>query len=137
MGATIRSVEYYLTTVHDRPGGAYELLSSLATEEVNLLAFSAVPIGPENTQLILFPQRPQTLVRAAGKTGMVLTGPQHAFLIQGDDRLGALVDIHRKLCDARINIYASSGVTDGKGGYGYVIYVRGDDHEQAKRVLDV
>jgi hypothetical protein len=137
MGATIKSVEYYLTTARDRPGEAYELLSKLASEEVNLLAFNAVPVGPEHTQLTLFPEHSQKLMRTAGKVGIALTGPHHAFLIQGDDQLGALVDIHRKLYDAHINIYASTGVTDGRGGYGYVIYTRGDDHEQAKRVLDV
>lgn len=137
MGVTIRSVDYYLTTLRDRPGEAYELLARLASEEVNLLAFNAIPTGPEHTQLTLFPENSDTLVVAAERVGIPLSGPQQAFLIQGDDRLGALVEIHRKLYDARINIYASTGVTDGSGHYGYVLFVRHDDHEQAKRVLNL
>ena len=77
------------------------------------------------------------LTRAAEKTGLILTGPQRAFLIQGDDRLGALVDLHRKLSDGRINVYASSGVTDGRGGYGYVLYVRSEHYEGAAAALGV
>jgi hypothetical protein len=56
-------------------------------------------------------------------------------LIQGDDHLGALAEIHRRLLDARVNIYASTGVTDGDGHYGYVIYVKEEDHQAAARAL--
>jgi hypothetical protein len=122
MGVTIKSMEYYVTTVHDEPGQAYAMLSKCASAEVNLLAFSATPISAEYTQLTLFPEHPEDLVRLAEKTGVPLVGPHRAFLIQGDDQLGALIDM---------------GVTDGKGGYGYVLFVKGDDHEQARSVLGV
>jgi len=137
MPATIRRVEYFYTMVKDRPGEAYGLLSKLATADVNLLAFNAIPIGPEQTQLVLFPESVELLGRAAQRTGLVLTGPQRAFLIQGDDRLGAIAEIHRKLFDAHINVYASSGVTDGRGGYGYVLYVRPEAFQTAADVLGV
>jgi hypothetical protein len=65
----------------------------------------------------------------------VLTGPHCAFLIQGDDRLGELAEIHLGLFEAGINVYASSGVTDGRGSYGYVVHVRKEDHDNASRVL--
>jgi hypothetical protein len=135
MCARIRTVDYFYATVEDRPGQACQLLSQLASAEVNLLAFSAVPTGPEHTQLVLFPENMAALARAAEESGFTITGPQRAFLIQGDDRLGALAEIHQKLCDAHINVYASTGVTDGKGGYGYVIYVRPDDIDTAANVL--
>jgi hypothetical protein len=135
MSAKIRTVEYFYATVEDRPGEACKLLSQLASADVNLLAFSAVPTGPEHTQLVLFPESVPGLARAAEAGGFMITGPQRAFLIQGDDRLGALAEIHQQLCDANINVYASTGVTDGQGGYGYVLYVRPDDFEAAARVL--
>jgi hypothetical protein len=137
MAVTVRRVEYYHTEVKDRPGEAYALLSRLASQEVNLLAFSAVPTGPENTQLVLFPQDVERLARVAAQMDLVLIGPHHAFLIQGDDQLGALADLHHRLADARINIYASSGVTDGRGGYGYVLYVRPESYDSAANVLGV
>jgi hypothetical protein len=98
-------------------------------------AFSAVPVGPEYTQLQLFPESPERLTRLAGRTGFALTGPQRAFLIQGDDQLEAIADIHAKLFDAQINVYASNGVTDGRGGYGYILYVRPEHFDAAARVL--
>jgi hypothetical protein len=137
MTMNIRRVEYFHATVKDLPGEAYKLLAQLATAEVNLLAFNAVPVGPEQTQLVIFPESVESLARAAERTGLIMTGPQRAFLIQGDDRLGALVDLHRKLSDASINVYASSGVTDGRGGYGYVLYVRSEHYEDAAVALGV
>ena len=61
----------------------------------------------------------------------------HALLIQGDDELGALAGIHQKLYEADNNVYASSGVTDGSGSYGYLIYVKEDDFERAAATLGV
>ena len=47
-------------------------LSQLAAADVNLLAFNAVPIGPEYTQLVLFPEQPSKLVHAAERAGKLL-----------------------------------------------------------------
>jgi len=136
MALTIRRAAYYYTTVHDRPGEAYRLLSHLAAREVNLLAFNAVPMGTTHTQLVLFPENEQQLIEAAEKTGLVLTGPQHALLVQGDDELGAISDVHGVLYDRGINVYASNGVTDGKGSFGYLVYVTAEDFERAAEALE-
>ncbi len=137
MSATIRRVEYFYATVKDEPGAAYSLLSALAETGVNLLAFSAIPSGPAGTQLVLFPESPGQLSRSAAKTGLSLDGPEHAILVQGDDRLGALLDLHRRLFEAKINVYASHGVTDGKGHFGYVVYLRSARIEDAARALGI
>jgi len=135
--ANVKRVDYFYATVTDRPGEAYKLLSQLASAEVNLHAFSIVPIGAEATQLVLFPENVARLARAAEEAGLVLAGPQRAFLITGDDELGALVGVHRKLFDSQVNIYASNGVTDGGKGYGYIVYVRPEEFDHAAQVLGV
>jgi len=135
MGMKIQRIEYYYAMVADQPGAAYHLLSQLAGAAVNLLAFNAIPIGPAHTQLVLFPEDPVLLVKAAEIAKLTLLGPHHAFLIRGDDELGALADLHRKLADADVNVFASSGVTDGSGGYGYVVYVRPEHYEAAAKAL--
>jgi len=62
---------------------------------------------------------------------LVLDGPHPALLVQGDDALGALADLHMKLADARVNVYASTGLADGKGCFGYIIYVRPEEFDRA------
>lgn len=137
MAYQIRRVDYYYTTVKDQPGEAYQILNELAKQGVNLLAFTAVPIGPTTTQMALFPEQGSRLQAVATRAGMALDGPHRALLVQGDDRMGALAEIHEKLLRARVNVYASTAVTDGKGCFGYLIYVRQEDYDRAASSLEV
>jgi len=36
-----------------------------------------------------------------------------------------------RLSDARVNVYASTGVADGRGSFGYIIYVRPEEYDRA------
>lgn len=137
MAFNIRRADYFYAAVEDTPGAAYKLLSQLAELGINLLAFTAVPVGPMRTQLTLFPADTGKFKSAASNAKLELDGPHRALLAQGDDELGALADIHERLYEAGVNVYASSGVTDGKGSYGYVIYVRPEEYEQAVSALAV
>lgn len=137
MAYIIRQVDYFYTTVEDRPGEAYKVLSGLADSGVNLLAFTAFPIGPLRTQLALFPEDTATLRATAAKIGMQIDGPLSALLVQGDSEMGALVQIHETLYEAGVNVYGSTGVTDGKGSYGYIVYLRPDDCERAAAALGI
>jgi len=137
MAFKIRRVDYFYATVKDQPGEAYKLLSILTGLGINVLAITAVPFGPMITQLTIFPEDTGKLRSEAQKFGLHLDGPQPALLVQGDDKLGALAEVHMKLFEANVNVYASSGVADGKGSYGYIIYVRPDDYERAVAALKV
>jgi len=133
----IKRVEYFYTAVSDRPGEAYKLLSQLAAQGINLLAFTAIPIGPARTQLTLFPEDGLTLRDAARKAGLRLDGPHPALLVQGQDEIGSLAGIHSRLYEANVNVYAASGVADGRGGFGYLIYVRPEDFDRAASALQI
>jgi hypothetical protein len=137
MGFNIRRVEYFYSTVKDEPGEGYKLLSMLAEMGINLLAFTAVPVGPMRTQLTIFPEDAAQMSDKARNAGIPLDGPHPALLVQGDDRLGAFADIHVKLYKAKVNVYAASGVTDGRGSYGYILYVRPEEFDQAARALNI
>jgi len=135
MAFTIRSVEYYYANIRDELGTAYRVLSQLAELGVNLLAFTAVPSGPSLAQFALFPEDANKLVARARAAGLPLDGPYRALLVQGDDELGALAGVHERLVEAGVDIYASSGVTDGRGSFGYVVYVREEQFEKAANAL--
>jgi hypothetical protein len=133
----VRRAEYFYTTVADEPGEALKLLTLLAEKGISLLAFTAVPVGPNRTQLTIFPDDVAKAVSEAEKVQLPLDGPYAALLVQGKDALGALAAVHAKLYEAKVNVYASSGVADGRGGYGYVIYVRGQDYDASLKALGV
>lgn len=135
MSLAVRTLDYFYIRVEDQAGRAYQLLEKLASEEINLLAFSAVPFGNGRCELTIFPDSTARFRDVAQRLGWTISNPQHAFLIQGDDRLGALADIHHQLLEANVNIYASTGVTDGQGHYGYIIYVKDEDFPIAAKAL--
>lgn len=137
MSFQLKKVEYFYTSIVDQPGEAYQLLSRLKSIGVNLLAFTAIPVGPTRTQLTMFPEDAARLQTAAKNAGFKLDGPYSALLVQGDDELGALTDIHAKLYQAGVNVYASSGVTDGKGSFGYLLYLKEEDLDKALHSLDI
>lgn len=135
MSYQIRKVDYYYTSVKDQPGAGYRILSQLAELGINLLAFTAVPTGPFHTQLSIFPDDSRQLRTEAEKIGLALEGPHPSLLVSGDDQLGAFAEIHLKLFEANINVYSASGVTDGKGCFGYILYLRPDDIQRAEQAL--
>ena len=137
MAFKIRKVDYFYCSVVDQPGEAYKLLSQLVQVGINLLAFTAIPVGPNRTQLTLFPEIPGKLVNEAKNAGFSLDGPHPALLVQGDDELGAVADIHQILFEASVNVYASNGVTDNNGSFGYLLYVKPEDYERAASALKV
>jgi hypothetical protein len=124
-------------TVRDELGAAYRVLSELAARGVNVLAFTAVPSGPSLAQFAVFPESTGKLEAEARAAQIPLDGPHHALLVQGDDELGAFASVHERLFQAGVDIYASSGVTDGRRAFGYVVYVREDQFERAVAALEL
>lgn len=137
MATKVKKTEYFYCNVQDQPGEAYKLLNLLSDVGVNLLAFTAVPSGLLNTQFTLFPEDPDKLIAEAKNASINIQGPVPALLVQGDDELGVLTDIHKKLLDAGVNVVASTAVTDGKGGFGYVIYLRTEQFNYALAALEL
>lgn len=135
MASKVSEVEYIYALVADKPGEARKLLEFLSEIQVNLLAFTAFPVGGGKSKLVFIPSDPEQLKRAAADAKVVLSSPRKAFLIQGDDKIGALYDFHLKLSNAGINIHASNGVVDGTGRFGYVIWVNPDDYAEAAKAL--
>ncbi len=135
MASGIRRIEYFRSTVKDEPGAAFTVLSALSSQGVNLVAFTAIPGTGHETQLILYPDSGQSFARAAANSHMQVDGPHAALLVQGDDALGAIAEIHRVLADVGLNVVSASGVADGRGAFGYIIHLREGDVERAASAL--
>ena len=95
MAFTVRRIDYFYIMVRDSPGIAYEVLSKLAKQGVNLVAITAVPFGPARTQLTVFPDDTAKMQRAAQQASLQLDGPHAALVVQGDDEVGALAQSTR------------------------------------------
>ncbi len=137
MPERIRRVDYFYAEVEDKPGEGRKLLEFCSAHGVNLVNFTAFPVKKGRAQLDFVPLDAEKLKLAAEEAGIPLVGPKKAFLIQGEDRLGILVEYHLRLADAGVNVYASNGTTDGRGGFGYIIWVEPKDYEKAAQALGV
>ncbi len=130
-----RMLEYFNVTMNTRADEAYEVLDNLANLGVNFLAINAIPVGPESTQLTLFPEDASMLLAIARQAGLQLVGPYPAVIVQGEDEPGVLAGIHKKLQQDHIHAMATSAITDGKGRYGCILYLRSEDAVRAVNAL--
>jgi hypothetical protein len=131
MDDQIRIVDCYYVTVHDRPGEGCRLLEHISEKGHSLWAFSAIPAGEDQTQICLVTGDAAELQGIAAAAGVRLVGPKKALLIQGEDRIGALHAYHLALANAGVNVYSSSGVCDGTGRFGFVLWVEPEDFDKA------
>lgn len=134
MAETIQRVQYYYTEVSDKPGEGARLLNLLKEEGVNLLAFTGFPKG-RRAQIDFVPADQAAFKAAAKKAKIKLVGPKTGFLIQGDDRVGAIADIMTKLAEAKINVTAVDAAAAGLGRYGAILWVKARDVNKAAKVL--
>jgi hypothetical protein len=137
MADTVRRVEYQYVTVPDTPGEGHRVLLVLKNRGVNLLAFLGFPAGGGQSQLDLVADDPEALGAAADEAGIALSEPKWAFLVQGDDRLGAVADTTAKLAAAEVEITAAAATGAGSGRYGMIVWVPAADYEKAAEALRV
>lgn len=135
MAYTARNMEYFYTTVSAKADETFDLLDNLARLGVNFAALTLVPIGPDSTQLTLFPEDASSLQAVAKQTGLSINGPHQAVLVQGDDEIGVLAEIHSHLRAQDVEVFASTAITDGRGHYGCILYLRPEDAERAVNAL--
>jgi hypothetical protein len=110
------------------------MLRAIAKGKQNLLAFTGFPNGAK-AQVDFVPAKPVEFARGAKKDGLKLGKKKTAFLVQGEDRVGALVRVLDKLAKARINMIAMDAVTAGNRRFGAIFWVRPKDVGRASRLL--
>ncbi len=134
MADTVQRVEYFYLQVPNRPGEGARVLAAVQEAGINLLAFSGFPEG-RGSQLDFVPSDPAAFKQFARKAKWKLTGPKRAFLIGGEDRVGAVAEVHKKLSDAKINVTAVDAVCAGGGRYGAILWVAPKDVAKAAKLL--
>ena len=134
MPDTVRRVHYFTTTVPDRPGQTFKVLAALVSGGVNLLACSGTTRG-RRAQIDVVPDNTRSFAAAARKAGLLFSEKKSGFLVQGEDRPGALAENLKTLAEAGINVVAVDGLTAGHGRWGAIIWVGDADVRRAGRLL--
>lgn len=134
MAYRIRKADYFSMQVSNRAGEGVRLLKGLRDHGVNLLAFTGFPNG-RKAQVDLIPENTAALRRAAKKLKINLGKNKKVFLLQGDDRVGALVTVLEKLAAARISVTAMDAACAGKGRFGAIFWVKPKYVTRAARLI--
>lgn len=135
MSDRVRKVSYCYLRVPSRPGQGAAVLAALRDAGIDLLAYSGFPAGGGKSQIDLVSGNLAAIGRVARRNGWKLSRAKRGFLIQGEDKVGAVNRHLQKLATARINVTAADAVTAGKGRYGMILWVRQQDYGRAARHL--
>ena len=134
MADTIRLVDYFYITVPNNPGEGARALQILKDAGVNLLAFSGFPQG-RRAQMDFIPADASAFKQAAKKAKWKVVGPKRGFLVQGEDRLGAIADLLERLAAAKVDVTAMDAVSIADGRYGALLWVAPKDVKKAVTLL--
>lgn len=134
MATTARKVGYFYVTAPDKPGEGARILGALKDSGVNLLAFHAFPASGGQSQLDFVPADERAFQDAAKKAKLKLSERKTVFLIEGDDKAGAVAELLQKLGSAGTNITAMDAVKAGPR-YGALVWVKQGDVDKAAKAL--
>jgi hypothetical protein len=137
MPDNIRQIDYYYMSVPDKPGEGARILTSLHEAGVNMVGVSAFPHGAHRSQLDLIPEDSATFVKAAKAAKLKLSAKKSGFLIQGEDRPGAVADLVKRLAEANINVTSVQAFCAGSGRYGGMLWVKAPDRRKAAKALGI
>jgi hypothetical protein len=134
MSDIVRKVDYFYVKAANKPGEGARVLRALRDEGINLLAFSGFPQGLK-AQIDFIPEDPAAFESAARRAGLKLSKKKSGFLVQGEDRPGAVAEVMGKLADAKINVTAIDALSAGGGRYGAILWVKPKDVARAAQAL--
>jgi len=129
---TVRKVEYFIADVANKPGEAARALAAM--QGVNLLVFTGFPSG-RRAQVDFVPEDAAAFKDAAKRAKLKVKAKKGGFLVQGDDRPGAVAAVMQKLADAKINVTAIDAVAAGNGRWAAILWVKPTDTNKTAKAL--
>ena len=136
MKINAKQIIYYNIEVDYRISEASKLLSLLANNKIDFLAYRATSTESKKTVFTLFSENAQKISDVANANGLKADGPHSAILVTGNEEIGALAFIYEKMAQANIDVYESSGIAHINGSYGVILYLKPIDCNRAITVLN-
>lgn len=128
-------VHYFHISLPRKTGDAARVLDLLRDAGVNLMGVCTFPRGARRSQMDLIAEDSAALQRVAAEAGLALSDSKQAFVIQGEDRPGAVAAVLSTLAAANIRMISIQAVSSGNGAYGAMVWVEDADVESAERAL--
>ncbi len=93
------------------------------------------PVPGGKAQIDVVVEDPTALQQVATQLGLKLSDRKRAFLVQGEDRVGAMSGYLDKLAAQGVSIVGSQAVTGGAGRWGMMLWVKPQDYQRTGQAL--
>lgn len=135
MPDVIRKIDYFSIDFTNKVGEGARILSALRDGGVDLEGVWGYVVSARKARLEVLPKDSAGFGKIAKKAGVEAGKKQTAFLVEGEDRPGAVADLLAKLSAAKVNVLAVKATCAGEGRYGGVIMVDSTDVKKAAKAL--
>ena len=134
----ITRVDYYMGVVPNKAGEGAKVLCALQEAGISLAGFLGYRKSARTAEVVLIlAEKTPSPAKAVKKAGLALGKKFKAFLITGEDRIGALLEGAEKLAAAGINVVSTHAVVAGAGRYGALVAVDPKDLRKTAKALGI